>query len=331
MNNNLHKKYLVLISGLLIMVGTLIYTQSQGWGFWGHQRINRMAVMLLPEKMIPLYKPNIEYVTKHAVDPDMRRYSNEDEAPRHYIDLDHYGNMPFDNVPRKWKDAVKKLSEDTLVAYGIVPWHVEKMLYRLTDAFKNKDKRKILQTSAEIGHYVADACVPLHTTENYNGQKTNQYGIHGFWESRVPELMGEDYDYFIGKAEYIDNPNAYVWQLVFESHSMVDSVFAMEKKLTQTFPEDKKYSFESRGANTIKVYSKEFSAAYNDSLNNMAERRLRRSILAVSSFWYTAWVNAGQPDLENLKEKQLTDAEKKEQEELFKKYSEGKMKGRSED
>jgi len=29
----------------------------------------------------------------------------------------------------------------------------------------------------------------------------------------------------------------------------------------------------------------------------MVERRMRQSIYAVASFWYTAWVNARRPDL----------------------------------
>ena len=66
------------------------------WGFWGHKRINRMAVFSLPPEMVTFYKKNIEFITEHAVDPDKRRYAIKEEAPRHYIDLDHYGANPFD-------------------------------------------------------------------------------------------------------------------------------------------------------------------------------------------------------------------------------------------
>jgi hypothetical protein len=43
-----------------------------------------------------------------------------------------------------------------------------------------------------LGHYIGDAHVPLHTTSNYNGQKTNQHGIHGLWESRIPEQLFDE-------------------------------------------------------------------------------------------------------------------------------------------
>ncbi len=290
-----------------------------------------MAVFILPEEMMVLYKPNIEYITTHAVDPDKRRYAIEAEAPRHYIDLDHYGTLPFDNVPKKWKDAVAKFTEDSLNAYGIVPWHVEKMYYRLIEAFKEKNKHKILQTSAEIGHYIADAHVPLHTTENYNGQLTNQYGIHGFWESRVPELFGEQYDYWIGKATIVNNINKSIWKVVFESHMAKDSVLLFEKKLNNSFATDQKYSFETRGATAIKTYSKEYTKAYSDMMDGMVERRLRAAVNMVGSIGYTAWVQAGQPALDKLSDIPPTQAEIDEAKKMEEKFKEGKAKGKGHD
>ena len=174
------------------------------WGFYAHRKINQQAVFLLPPEMMQLYKPNIIFITDHAVDPDKRRYAIPEEAPRHYIDIDHYGKYPYDSLPRKWEDAVKKYSADTLNTYGIVPWWLQTMMHRLTNAFKEKNQVKILRYSAELGHYIADAHVPLHACSNHNGQYSNQKGIHGFWESRIPELLAEtDWDLFIGKASYI--------------------------------------------------------------------------------------------------------------------------------
>ena len=301
------------------------------WGFYGHKKINRLAVFTLPKGMFSFYKKNIEYITEHAVDPDKRRYAVEGEAPRHYIDIDHYHNdslTPFQYVPRVWKKAVEKFTEDTLQAYGIVPWHVNSMRYRLTKAFKEKDFNRILKLSAEMGHYVGDASVPLHTTENYNGQLTGQRGIHGFWESRIPELFSEEYDFFVGQVVYIENPLYYIWNTVESSHNAVDSVLSFERKLDTNYPSDKKYAFDNRGNRTIKTYSKEYSKEYQDMLDGMIERRMRSSIIAVGSFWYTCWMNAGQPDLTQIKKKALTEEEKKEQEKLDKAYKKGKIKGR---
>src|SRR5687768_11864940 len=92
------------------------------WGFFAHKKVNQLAVFTLPSGMITYYKKSIDYLSVHAVDADKRRYSDQQEACRHYIDLDHYGKHPFDSIPKKWKEAIAKFSEDTLNAYGIVPW-----------------------------------------------------------------------------------------------------------------------------------------------------------------------------------------------------------------
>jgi hypothetical protein len=270
-----------------------------GWGFFAHQRINRLAVFTLPPPMVRFYKKHITFLTESAVNPDRRRYSVPDEAARHYIDLDHYGDSTLFKMPKFWNKAVAELSEDTLKAYGIVPWHVNTMYYRLRDAFLLRDPVRILKMSAEIGHYIADANVPLHTTENYNGQLTGQEGIHGFWESRLPELFSDQYDYFVGKATHLEDPQLAIWDGVAAAHQCVKAVLAEEKQLAEKFKE-KKYSFETKGRNTVKVYSQEYSQAFHKILDGMVERRMRAAIKMIGDFWYTAWVDAGQPDLNLL-------------------------------
>ncbi len=299
------------------------------WGFYAHKKINYFAVFLLPPEMMVLYKPQIDFLSEHAVDPDKRRYAIPEEGARHYIDIDHYGSYPYDALPRKWNDAVAKYSEDSLNTYGIVPWWLQTMLYKLTDAFKEKNQAKILKYSAEIGHYIADSHVPLHATKNHNGQFTDQKGIHGFWESRIPELMAEkDWDFFIGKAEYIKIPSDFIWKRVLESAAAADTVLKYEKELTNQFPGDQKYSFEDRNGITIRQYSSAFAKAYDAKLKGMIERRMRQSVYAVASFWYTAWVNAGQPDLKNLGNKEFSAEDLKEFETLNNSWKNAPVKGR---
>ncbi|MBK9382789.1 MAG: S1/P1 Nuclease [Chitinophagaceae bacterium] len=299
------------------------------WGFYAHRKINHYAVFLLPPEMMVLYKPHIDFLAEHAVDPDKRRYAVPEEGPRHYIDIDHYGNYPYDALPRKWSDAVAKYSEDTLNQYGIVPWWLQTMLFRLTDAFKEKNQAKILKYSAEIGHYISDSHVPLHACSNHNGQYTDQKGIHGFWESRIPELLAEkEWDFFIGKAEYIKNPADFIWTRVLESAAAADTVLKFEKQLTKKYPGDQKYAYEDRNGTIIRQYSSSFSIAYNNQMKGMVERRMRQSIYAVASFWYTAWVNAGQPNLTQLSNREFSPEDLKEFESLNQSWKNSAIKGR---
>ena len=338
------------------------------WGFFGHRLINRVAVYTLPTEMIGWYKPHIDYLSEHAVDPDKRRYATKHEAVRHYMDLDHWGELPFDHMPRLWDEALalnlsvyalsgtdttyylrpipytqwtdsiadlamrrqivrdfywpryyddeavvacdslrmifdhwvcgheEIIMEDALSEHGIIPYHLQAMQRRLTNAFRSAQPENIMRISAEIGHYIGDASVPLHTTTNYNGQLTDQVGIHGFWESRIPELFAlEEFDMVVGVAAYIDNPVEYYWNIVLDSHREVDRVLSIEKALRASFPADQQFCFEDRLNQNVRTQCVAFAEAYHLAMDKMVEDRFRVAVKAVGDAWYTAWIDAGQP------------------------------------
>ncbi len=413
------KKNIYLISTFfLLLLLSSSWTSEPQWGFWGHRRINRVAVFSLPPEMIIFFKRNIEFVTEHAVDPDKRRYATKFEGPRHFIDIDHWGEYPFPEVPRDWTEALARYTDvylideendtlhlfgneviewgarelkyigeteknldfwpeegvekeayltffrnyiqpqyyeetwtlpcdlleekldiesdcETVIAidrfseYGIVPYHLLQMQNRLTNAFRTRDEKAILRLATEMGHYVGDASVPLHTTENYNGQLTDQVGIHAFWESRIPELFADkEYDLFVGKAQYIDNPKEYFWDIVLSSHVLVDSVLSIEKRLSQTFPQDQQFCFDERLGRVLRIQCEAYSKAYQNEMEGMVEQRMRDAILSIASCWYTAWIDAGQPDLRTLGEARLSKKELEELKKLDEKARSGSMIGR---
>ncbi len=314
----------------LLMTGILLMAALPGfsWGFYAHRLINYHAVFLLPPEMLVVYKQHIHFLSEHAVDPDKRRYAVPEEAPRHYIDMDYYEACGAP-VPADWEDVQKRYAPDSLKTHGIVPWWIQTMLHRLTAAFRNGNLQQILKLSAEAGHYISDAHVPLHTTSNYNGQHTGQVGIHGLWESRLPELLCQSgWDLLTGRAMYLASPLVFTWQIVRESARAADSVLTIERELNARFPADRKYAYENRNGLVIKQYSSDYCRRYHQEMNHMTERRLRQSILAVASFWYTAWVNAGQPALRQ-EGSPVTGPQPEEWQTLDRQWREGEEKGRS--
>ncbi|MFZ9661899.1 MAG: zinc dependent phospholipase C family protein [Chitinophagaceae bacterium] len=313
---------------VMLVITLFFYIKGFSWGFYAHQKINHIAVFLLPPEMMALYKPYLPFLTEHAVDPDKRRYAVTAEAPRHFMDMDHY--KPWDSIPPNWKNAVLKYGEDSLNKHGIGPWWIQSMMLSLTNAFEKKDIHKIMKLSADLGHYIADIHVPLHASSNHNGQHSGQHGIHGFWESRIPELFTEtSFDLFIGKASYIKAISPRLWKVIRQSALAADTVLRVEKELTQTFREDGKFSYENRNGMIVRQYSTAFSTRYHDLLNGMVERRMRESIEMVASCWYTAWVNAGQPNLRELQSSPFSEEELKDWDELNKQWKELPIQGRS--
>ena len=61
-----------------------------------------------------------------------------------------------------------------------------------------------------------------------------------------------------------------------------------------------KYGFEQRGNVTVRTYSRDFARAYHQRLSGQVERQMKLAVRLAGAFWYTAWVDAGQPDLDKL-------------------------------
>lgn len=284
---------------LIVVWGIIPFRHVEGWGFFAHKKINEQAVFLLPVELLAFYKEHLAFIREEAVKPDKRRYAIEGEACRHYINIENYEALG--DIPVAWHKASRCYEKDFMDQYGILPWHITLMSRLLTRAFEAGDGNRILRLSADLGHYIADANVPLHTTENYNGQLTDQHGIHGLWESRLPELFSDAYDFlFEEKAIYIEDIQAEIWQAIREAHRQASMVLSIEKELDDAFPRSEKYVFERRGGSIRRMYSRAYAHAYHEALEGMVERQMRASIKMVASVWMTCWINAGCPDLRHL-------------------------------
>lgn len=286
---------------ILFFISSIGITLSLcSWGFYAHRLIHKNAIYTLPTDLAVFYKYHSLEIIEKSVAADRRVYAVTEEGPRHYIDIEDFHENSIADIPLQWQDAKEKYGEEKLSQTGIVPWQIYHSYRQLVEAFKNKDKGRIIRISADIGHYISDAHVPLHTTRNHNGQFSNQLGIHAFWESRLPEKYAEGYILAAAKAEWIENPLKNAWKIVESSHVLVDSVLGMEKALSERYPKSLQKAYVKRNNALIHNYSDEYAEAYHQSLNGMVEKRMRESVHQVASYWYSAWVEAGQPNLGSL-------------------------------
>ena len=110
----------LLLVALVLAAGT-----ASGWGFFGHRTITQIAVYDLPASMQAFYFRNMTELVRLSTVPDERRSTDPSEAPKHFIDMDHYSEInPFGKMPQQYDKAVEKYSADTLKKYGTVPWVV---------------------------------------------------------------------------------------------------------------------------------------------------------------------------------------------------------------
>lgn len=298
----------LIVTGSLLIVAVII---CSSWGFLGHRTIHQLAIYELPPSMRTYFHQNMAEIVKNSVRPDQRRSQDKEEATKHFIDLELYGDSAAWKMPLLWKDAVKKYGKDSLLKYGYVPYHVIAMKEKLTAAFRSGNKDSILFYAIDLGHYISDAHVPLHVTENYDGQLTNQKGLHSLWESMVPEIEIQKYD-LRGrhKAKYLKHPERSIWRAVRQSYKLLPDVFGAEKEVTKSFTETEKYRVQMRNGREYKSYTSAFAKAYSARLGETINTQLIRSANLLADFWYTAWVDAGCP---NLNKGLLTNDKRKEE------------------
>ncbi|MFV0605802.1 MAG: zinc dependent phospholipase C family protein [Niabella sp.] len=310
------KKKFIFSTLLVIIVITL-----GSWGFLVHRTINQLAIYELPKGMQPFFYIYKDYLVYNAPRADIRRNTDKEEGHKHYIDMEYFGTDPFKAVPQQWDDAVAKYGLDTLKAYGTLPYTVIETQKKLTEAFRSKNKDSILFYAADLGHYIGDAHVPLHTSINYDGQLTNQRGMHDLWETTVPEIVITSYHINSGhKAKYIPDITKRIWEIIAHTHSLVPNMFEQELVISKNFQDtSKKYRWQERWGKMRRFYSTDFAKAYNAALKGSINEQLIASANHLADFWYTAWVDAGKPDLSGIMTKPYQKKDFKKEQKAFKK------------
>lgn len=314
MNQSMAVKFKRMAAMLFLMAVPAV---AEAWGFWGHKRINFYAIRALPAEMGGFFLRNSEWLTQNAAAADRRRYCRADEKQKHYIDLDLYGAYPFKELPRSWSFATARYSENTIRANGTLPWVAQWEYSALVEAFRKEDSAIILYRAANLAHYLADACVPFHTTCNYNGQYTGQTGIHSLWESRLPEYNAHLLFLMPTRPARATILSERIWEVLLESYRLVAPALRDEHECATMWGEDK-HCRQRKRTRLKTFYSEGFMQSYSEKQLNAVYDRLTCAIDFVAGAWYSAWLEAGQPNLDFVKKMEPERGIAEEMNDLFK-------------
>ena len=329
-----HMRTRCIFSICMFLLGCCASSAVSGWGVWAHNRINRGAVLAQSGSLGTFLYNHADYITEESSIPDVRKHDFNDraEGARHYLDVERFKLGGIDSFPPTMKDAVAKYGADSLQKFGTLPWTIIGMTRQLTEAFKNGNKGEILFLCADLGHYIGDAHMPLHTSINHDGQLTGQQGVHAMWEAEIPEMFGAEFNLFAGHADYIVNVDHAVWDVVASSHRMADTLLGVEAATHQGKTDADLYVLGTDGKKKLNRYGQpihnpKYLAEYYRHLNGMVERQMRVAMRFTADIWYTAWVNAGKPDLADLDPPEVTKADAAKMAQEKKGYESGKITG----
>ncbi len=264
------------------------------WGSQAHHRITRDAIEHLPANIAPFFQAHIEAIVAHSTDPDVRRRTHPEEAPRHYIDIDHYGKYPFSALPHQWDQAVAKFSADTLKEYGTLPWWIARSEDSLSTAMKAGDTDAIIHWAAFLSHYVADAHQPLHTVMNYDGQLTGNNGVHSRYETGMVDAYLKDYHFSPLKVPAIHHPLDRAFDIVLESNQLVPKIMSADDYAVRKMsPRAVAQLHEHWNTQRDSVY---FATMYH-LVGAMTWHRLDEASSRLIAYYEAAWKQAGKPVL----------------------------------
>jgi hypothetical protein len=267
----------------------------RAWGMDVHRFLTRRALDGLPSDLKPFFDARRDFVVEHAADPDLWRIVGlksdmGDEDPNHFLDIDALDDAPpFTHVPHDWTAFVAKYGAERANKAGRLPWRAEEMYGRLVAAFREMGRPNrspyvadnARYISAVLSHYIEDAHVPFHAVQNYDGQQTNQRGIHSRFESELVLRHLQTLKLAPVTILPVGNVREFVFSAIVESQSLVAQILRADRLAT-----------EGRTA-----YDDGYYAAFASGALPVAEKRLSDAASATASVIVAAWAEAGKPAL----------------------------------
>lgn len=268
-----------------ILLGAFLYLNAYGWGGDGHRFINRNAVYHLPNQML-LFIQDSSLFAQHASDADNRRVSGDTslyaEGPRHFMDIDDYPN--FHNLPHSLDTLIALYGWERVKQNGTSPFATMWNMDSLVNQLRRSDWTRAKLTASDIGHYVGDTHQPLHNAKNYDGQYTNQSGIHSRYESTMLNSSHYLSQLYItpDSCRYISHKIDYIFEYILHSNSLVDTVLHGDT-----------YAKAVSGWNGSGTPPATYYTALWSYTRQMTLDQMQSGTEDLASMWYTAWVDAG--------------------------------------
>jgi hypothetical protein len=257
-------------------------SQAKAWGASAERLIANKAVDTLPPEIRGYFEANRDWLGHHVTEPlDWLEKNPLTERRNHFLYLDRYGKFPFDSLPRDYKAAVTKYSKTKLESSGVLPWQIGVYSQKLTMAFREHDWEQARISAAYLAAYVAQAHDPFHTTENFDGHLSAQSGADLRFGSSLVDRFSLFFPMQPSDAMFLNDPTDHAFEACLSAHAWLDNVLLSDR----------------RARAGLSDYTDEYYDKFYSLAGSILIRQLTDAATDVGSYWMTAWVNAGRPQL----------------------------------
>lgn len=278
-----------LLFALAAVLWLAVPSSAPAWGFDVHRLLTDRALDLLPARIRPFFDHHRTFIVEHSIDPDLWRTAGwAEEPPRHFLDLDEYGQPPFAELPRDYDRAVERYGAEFVRRNGTLPWRVAEAFGQLRRSFEEQRRggraytlSDIAFQSALLAHYIEDGFVPLHAVKNYDGQLTRQHGIHYRWETDLVARYRSVLRIEPPALHPVPDPRAFSFDALEASFAHAEAIFAADRK----------------AAAGRELYDDEYFERLFQETRPVLEERLSKAVAGVASAITAAWEAGGRPEL----------------------------------
>jgi len=282
------RNFVLSCAALAVAIGCAIVSllafpnSTRAWGTNAERLVAGKAVETLPPDIRGFFEANREFVSRHAVEPlDLMSKTPLTERRNHYIYLDRYGKFPFDTLPHDYKAALGKFTKSKLETSGVLPWQIGVYSQKLTSAMRDHDWEAARLAAAYLAAYVAQAHDPFHTTENFDGHLSGQIGV----DLRFGENLIDRYSMFFpmrpNDAMYLRDPTDHAFDEVLSAHASLENILLADRRAREGLTD----------------YTDEYFDRFYNLAGAILIRQLSDAATDVGSYWLSAWINAGRPQL----------------------------------
>jgi len=254
---------------------------SFGWGQNAERLIADKAVDTLPPEMQGFFAANRQFIVQHVAAAAESEALNPSGDQNDFIELDHYGSFPFSALPRSYAAAVAKYNRRTLGAHGLLPWQIGIYSEKLTDALEARNWSDVKLSAALLAYYVAAAHDPFNSTVNHDGSLSGQPGVN----DRFGGGLVDHYQLFFfvkpNEAAFIRDPTDHAFEMSLDAHSWLENILLADRR--------------SRAG--LSDYTGEYYDRFYTQAGAVLIRQLSDASTDIGSYWMTAWINAGRPQL----------------------------------
>ncbi|MGB6595480.1 MAG: hypothetical protein WBE70_00035 [Candidatus Acidiferrum sp.] len=270
---------------LLALISILAFFPqlAASWGRNANRLIVNQAIDTLPADVRAFFDASRSILLQHVTDPLDEVAKTPAEKRNNHLYLDKYGRFPFDLLPRDYKTALDKFGKSKLQANGVLPWQIGVYSAKLTEDMKLGHWGEAKLDAAILANYVADAHDPFSTTENFDGKLTEQRGVNERFGTTLIDRYSSFFPMRPNDAACISDPTDHAIEVCLGSHSWLEPILLADRN---AFLAGKSYS-----------YNDEYYDRFYNQSASILIRQLSEASTDVGSYWLTAWINAGRPQL----------------------------------